>query len=141
MAREELGVRTVAPVTGAAYANFVPGTGRPMRIIEIGCSVVTAAASGIGLGLAANTPVSSTTTLGESQDNVVAVGGIGTAWTTAPTAPVKFKRRLLIPATIGLGIIWRFDEPGLLVTDQKLVIWNFHTATAAALDLYAIWEE
>lgn len=141
MARERLGVRTVAPVTAAAYANFVPGSGRPMRILEIGVSVATAAASGIGLGLAANTPVASTTTLGESDDNVVAVGGIGTVWSTAPTAPTKFKMRLLVPATAGLGLIWRFDAPGLLVTDQKLTIWNFHTATAAALDLYAVWDE
>lgn len=141
MARVELGVRTPAPVTGAAYCNFVPASGRPMHLLEIGVSVVTAAASGVGLGLAANTPVSTTTTLGESQDNVVAVGGIGTAWSTAPTAPTKFKRRLLIPATIGLGFIWRFDAPGILVTDQKMVLWNFHTATAAALDVYTVWDE
>jgi hypothetical protein len=112
-----------------------------MRLLEIGCSVVTATVSGIGLGLAANTPVASTTTLGETQENVAAVGGIGTVWSTAPTAPTKFKRRFLIPATIGLGFIWRFDAPGILVTDQKLTVWNFHTGAGGALDLYAVWDE
>lgn len=141
MPRSEVGVRTVAPVTGAAYCNFVPGAGRPMRLLEVGVSVAAATASGIGLGLAANTPVSNSTTLGETQDNAAAVGGIGIAWSTAPTAPTKFKRRLLIPATAGLGLIWRFDGPGILITDQKLVLWNFFTATAAALDVYAVWDE
>lgn len=141
MARQEVGVRTVAAASGAAYVNFVPGSGRPMRLLELGVSVVTATASGIGLGLAANTPVASTTTLGESQDNAAALGGIGTVWSTAPTVPAKFKRRFLIPATIGLGFIWRFDNPGILIPDQKLTVWNFHTAAGGALDLYAVWDE
>ena len=141
MAREEVGVRTVAAAAGAAYANFVPGSGRPMRLLELGVSVSAATVSSVGLGLAANAPVASTTTLGESQDNTAGAGGVGTAWTTAPTAPAKFKRRFVIPATIGLGFIWRFDSPGILIADQKLVLWNFGAAAGAALDIYCVWDE
>ena len=141
MAREEVGVRTAAAAAGAPYANFVPGAAQRMRLLELGVSVSAATVSSVGLGLAANVPVASAVALGESQDNAAASGGVGTAWTTAPTAPTKFKRRFVVPATIGLGFIWRFDSPGILAADQKLVLWNFGAAAGAALDVYVVFDE
>ena len=143
--RFQVGVRTPAATTGAAYATIHTGASYRARILEIGVATSAATLSSIGLGTPANTPVATTSTLGQVYDTAdgVATTNADTAWSTAPTAPTIFMRRFAIPATSGAGLIWTFDPtaPLILAKSSWLCLWNFGGSTAAACDVYFVWEE
>ncbi len=141
----EVGVRGIAAATGAAYATLHTGAGQRAKIREIGIALSAATLSSIGLGRPANTPVATTSALGQALDpnDVAATVNADTVWSTAPTAPSVFVRRFVLPAVAGAGLIWTFpaDAPLVLNVSSWLVLWNFGASTAAAPDLYVKWEE
>ena len=143
----EVGVRGVTAAAGAAYATLQTPTGR-LRLRELGFFASTAVAASIGLGRAANSFVTTTSAVGQTRDpsdTVAALGIMGTAWSTAPTVPGVFTRRIVLPAVIGAGVIWTWPADPLIVPVHgaaiSLVLWNFGAGAGPAPDIYAIWEE
>src|SRR5260221_19573 len=112
MAGYELGVLTVAAAAGAAYCTIHTGATTDMRIYEIEVATTAGTLSPVGLGVPANTPVATTSELGQAQDasSAAATVNVDTAWSTAPTAPAHFLRRFSIPATNGAGFIWTWPD-------------------------------
>lgn len=147
MAIFENGAVSAAAAAAAAYCTIHTAASRTARLLEIGISEDTSVAAGsaIGLGRPANTPVASTSVLGQARDALsgVSLTNVDTAWSTAPTAPTNFLRRMRLPAAIGAGVIWTFspEDPLTLAASSWLVIWNYGGAAGAALPLYMVWDE
>jgi hypothetical protein len=143
MARYRAAVTTPAAAAGAAFATIhAVSTDRP-RIVEIGGSLNAATASSIQLVRAANTPVATTSVLGQADDSAdpAATVNIDTAWSTAPTIVTVPMQRIVLPATAGAGFIWSFPSGICLPISGWIVIWNFGGSAASALSLYMVWDE
>ncbi|SRR6266702_1213482 len=150
MPRFELSVTGVTAATGAAIATINTTAGVPIRIREFGLFNTTGVATSFLLGKPANTPVASTTTAstlslhaaGSAESTAAAL--VGTAWSTAPTAPTATNsgRAITLPANIGAGIIWTwYDNPLELLVSSWLVVWNWGAGTTAANRVYFVWDE
>lgn len=141
----EVGVTTPAAASAAAYATLHTGANLNCAIREVGVFVTAATSSSIGLIRASNTPVATTSTLGQAQDTVVAAStvNVDTAWSTAPTIGSNYLRKAVLPATIGAGIIWTWPNgDGLVVpVSAWLVLWNFGAAAGSACTAYIVYEE
>jgi hypothetical protein len=66
------------------------------------------------------------------------------AWGTAPTTPTNsvYLRRCNLPATLGAGVIWTFQDPILVPVSSSLVLFLLSAPTASSfLDYYFTWDE
>jgi hypothetical protein len=140
------GFATATPATAAPYATFNSAT-RKALIHEINISLLTAVQSQVGMGIPANEatpPVVSTsiTPVGRPSD-IAATARIGTAWTTAPTAPAVFESQVVLAAVIGSGWVWKYAPDELL--EVKIAgwrtLWNGAGSTAGQLLVNILYEE
>lgn len=140
-----VGQATVAAASGAAYATIHTGSSYKARIAEIGVACNAATASSIGLIRAANTPIATTSVLGQAEDpsDPASTVNFDTAWSTAPTIGSNYLRRFGLPATIGAGLIWTWapDKPLVLPVSSWLVLWNFGASAGSILQAYVKWLE
>lgn len=139
-----LGVRTSSGTTGAAAweirAAATPGR---FRIMEIGLFLAAATASTYGIGrpqAIGDTPTTPVDFGTEDPNDVLAANALlsALAWGTGPTVPLKFKRRIALPATIGAGVIWTFPTGLVIPASGSIVLWNL--ATNGVVDAYAVVE-
>jgi hypothetical protein len=143
--RYSVGVNTPAAAAGAAYATIHTAAGARARIQEIHAFTQAATASRIAVGRKNNTPVASTSVLGQAEDpaDAAAVTNVDTAWSTAPTAPANFLRRGSLANLIGAGVMWVWT-PGkelIIPVSDWLIIWNDGAAAGSILSLTIVWEE
>jgi hypothetical protein len=137
-----LGVRTLTGTTGAAGWEIRTGaTPGRAKIMEIGFFLGAATASTIGLGRPAAigiTPTSPVDFLPEDPNDVLASGVVQSAlaWATPPTIPTAFVRRISLPATVGVGVIWTFPTGLVIPVSSGIVLWNL--AENSVLDAYAV---
>jgi hypothetical protein len=145
MAKYSVGVVTPAAASAAAYATIHTAAGDRARILEIGAFTTAATASRIALGRKNNTPVATTSVLGQAEDpaDTAAVTNVDTAWSTAPTAPANFLRRASLAAVIGAGVVWTWPVGKELIipVSDWLIIWNDGASAGSALAFYAVWDE
>jgi hypothetical protein len=144
MALYEVSVAGGAGTISVAQAELRAAATDAIYVYEIGVSLTAATASSIGLGRPANSGsvAGGTQTLGQAnnQDDPVAVGGVvTTGWTTAPTAPTVFLRRIGLPAAIGNGVIWTWPRGLRVKQGTSLVLWNI-TASSIA-NIHFVFEE
>jgi len=148
MARYSIGFQSAAAAAGAAYAAFRAPT-RQSKLLEIGLSCNAATASSVSLlrNTNASYAASASTAVGQPDLPTDPAGTslVDTAWTAAPTVTVANRqRRFMLPATIGAGLIWVFQN-GLWVRNGQavdiLVLWNEGAAAGSALNGYCCWEE
>lgn len=145
MALYSISAASTATVTVAPIATLAAGAGARLRLLELGVFCNAATASAVALYRPTNTPVVTTSTAGQPYDvaDLAATGLLGTAWSTAPTVTAANSlRRVQLPAAIGAGVIWQFDD--LVVGPLgagSLVLWNFSGATNSVLQIYAVWSE
>jgi len=73
--------------------------------MEVGVNLVTATASTYGIGRSGNTEVqtSPVKVLQENPNDPTGQSGCAVAWSTAPTVPANFARRIGLPGTAGAG--------------------------------------
>lgn len=137
--------RTTAAAAGPIITFLASSSSRP-DIREIGVFVSSAPATGPTIGIGRPAAVGATASgavLGQATDvsDPAATCSLVPTWTTAPTSPSVFFRRLSLPNTIGAGIIWTFDRQDLNVpVSGNLVIWQA-SALAVTYDFYIKWEE
>lgn len=136
---------SITKTTGAAaapIATLSAGTARDIRVYEVGVTVSTAVSGEVGLMRPANTPTVPTGgQVGSAHDNIVGagVGVTANAWTTAPTAGTGM-RRMVLPATIGAGVIWTFPDGIVVPTSGFLAVWQY-SALAVTYSVYFDYEE
>jgi len=139
-----MGVAKAAPTTGTGICMIRPASATPCYVQEIGVFCETAVATSVGLVRSATTGTPSTSALVQAQ--VIGTGqtNIDTAWSAAATVATVYMRQIVLPATIGAGIIWTFGPKDLLVQNgatTQLMLWNFGAGTGAALRLYVVVDE
>jgi hypothetical protein len=144
MALYEVSVAGGAGTIAVAQAELRAAATDAIYVYEVGVFLNAATASTIGLGRPANngSVAGGTPTLGQAniQDDPVAVGGVTTTgWTTAPTAPTVFLRRIGLPAAIGNGIIWTWPKGLRVKQSTSLVVWN--VAASSIASIYFAFEE
>jgi hypothetical protein len=134
---------TPAAAAGAAYCTLHTGASVPAKIWEIAFWLGTATATSVGLTRATNTPVATTSALGQKLDpaSPASTLNLDTAWSTPPTTAAPYLRSLNAPASGGAGTIWVFQRPLILAVSQWLVLWNFGAGAGAALSVYFSWSE
>ena len=136
---------SITKTTGAAaapIATLSSGAARDVRIYEVGITVSTAVSGEVGLMRPANSPTVPTGgQVGSAHDNIAGAGVAVTAnaWTTAPTAGTGL-RRMVLPATIGAGVIWTFPDGLVLPTSSYFVVWQY-SALAVTYSVYFDYEE
>lgn len=141
-----IGITSVAATTGATLCTLHTGASNRAKITEIYVSCNAATASSIGLIRPANTPVATTSQLGQAEniDDPASGTNADTAWSTAPTISTNvYLRKFGLPATIGAGFIWTWPEHAPLVLNASswLVLWNFSGSTDSALSVSFKWSE
>lgn len=143
MALLSLAQRTSNVTTAAACWEIRTTSSGKVTVQEIGASLVTAAATVIGIGTPAAIgvgPTSAQTFLREDGADQTAVTTACVAWgTTAPTVPANFVRRWSFPGTIGSGIVFTFPQGLVIAASSSLVIWNI--LGGATMDVYAVLDE
>jgi hypothetical protein len=142
VARYSFGITKTTSTAAAAIATLNTTSSKDARIWEVGISVSTAVSGEVGLMRPANTPATpSGGGVGVALDTSsgASVTTIANAWGTAPTAGTAF-RRMVLPATIGAGVIWTFPQGLVVPTSAWLVIWQF-SALAVTYSCYFEYEE
>ena len=142
MALVSLAQRTSNVTTAAACWEIRTTSSGKVTIQEIGASLVTAAATVIGIGTPAaigSSPTSPQTFLREDSADQTAVTTAAVAWGTGPTVPANFVRRWSFPGTIGSGIVFTFPQGLVIAASSSLVIWNI--LGGATMDVYAVIDE
>lgn len=140
------GFASATPANAAAYATVNCPT-RKGNVHQIDISLFTAVQSWVGYGTPANEatpPVVSTsiTPVGKPSD-IACTARIGTAWSTAPTAPSVFVDVKVLGAVIGAGwtIKWAPDEFDEVKIGGWRTVWNAGGATAGQLLLTPLFDE
>jgi hypothetical protein len=136
----EAGNTTPAAGSAAAYATFNTNARRGF-IREMGMFTTAATASSIGFGVPGNTPSTFSGVTPQPKDaaDIASTCTLAVNWTTVPTTPTTFFRKVTLGAAVGAGVIWKvaLDERWILGTGTKYFVWwNYAGTTAAALDMY-----
>lgn len=146
MPRYSLAIDTVAATTAHAFGTIHTGANLVASIVEMGFFTHTNPVNTFNprLGIPANTPVATTSTLGLAEDpsKPVSTVNMDTAWSTAPTAPAAFYRGF-VQATgggTGTGIIWTFPNGLIIPVSSWLCLWNTPNS-GVVMGWYAVWDE
>jgi len=134
----------VAAANGAAYATFNSPTRLSLVHEMQAFNLSSTTTAKIVLGKPANTPVATTTItpLGPTAQ-AAATARMGTAWSTAPTAPTSFMHGVPLAGVFGAGVVWKWapDEYLQVAINEWLVWWNNGGATAGQPMLSVLYEE
>jgi hypothetical protein len=133
MAIGSLSLNTTVTTIGAAANDLLAASTIAPRIMEVHVNLGAATASTYGLGRSGNVPVQTSPVLllAENPTDPAFKSGCAVAWTTAPTVPANFFRRVTLPAAIGSGIIWTFPRGLMLAAGAAMLLWNLATNSAA----------
>jgi len=131
-------------VTGSAAPSWdcKPSTNES-KIMEVGVVNGAATACTYGYGRSANNPTqtSGVALLDEQGGGGVAVATCAVAWSTAPTVPTQFYRRVYLAATIGVGYIYSIPKGILMQTaTASFVQWNI-AASSALVSVHVVSDE
>ena len=142
--RLSLAVRTSQETDAKTCWEIITGaTPGRAKIYEIGITLAAATVSTFGLGRPAAkgvTPTSPVNFQVEDPNDILASGVVQSAlaWGTDPTIPANFFRRMSLPATVGVGVIWSFPKGLVIPVSSSIVIWNL--SAVAVADMYAVVE-
>jgi hypothetical protein len=132
MAIYSLSLNTTVTTTGASAQDIIASAANSPRVMEIAANLGAATSSTYGIGRAGNTPVQTSTTTLQAENPSDPAGQTKAAvtWSSAPTVPAAFFRRITLPATIGAGIIWTFPRGLVLAASAALEFWNLAVNSA-----------
>ena len=138
-----LSQRTTATAAASACWEVRSASTNKPRLMEMGISQVTAVAGTYGMGRPAAIGVTPTSPQNfVAEDDASAPTSLSTAavaWTTAPTVPANFNRRITAAATIGVGVIWTFPRGMDIATSNSIIIWII--ALAPVCDVWGVVSE
>jgi len=142
MAIYSLGVRTTGAGSAAAAWEIRTTATDRAALLELGVFLAAATLSTYAVGRPAAigvTPTTPVTFLAEDPGDPAGTVQSALAWATGPTAPTNFFRRIGLPATIGVGVIWTFPRGLKIQISYSLVLWNL--AANGVVDAYAVEDE
>lgn len=138
MARYQLAATKTSGAAAGMICQLRTGSGRDLRVYEVGVTATTAAAGTVGL-IRPTAVGAGFTSVGPGQP-IDPVSGAGvavvdTAATTAPTIGSIYMRRVSLPATVGAGVIWTFPDGLVVPISSSMALWQ----TSAAAVGYAVY--
>jgi len=142
--RLSLGVRTTnVTIDNCCWELLTGATPGRVKVYEIGITLAAAIPSTFGLGrpqAIGITPTNPVNFQVEDPNDVLASGVVRSAlaWGTGPTVPSNYLRRVSLPATVGVGIIWTFPKGLVIPVSSSLILWNISSTGVA--DVYAVVE-
>ena len=143
MARYSIAINKTTTAAAGLITQLRAGTGRDLRVYEIGIFVTSAAASTVGLiRPSAVGAVFTSSGVGAPEDaaSQAGVAVVDTASTTAPTIGTNYMRRIAMPSTIGSGMIWTFPFGINVPTGGSLALWQI-SATTVGFETYFVYDE
>lgn len=148
MAIYTIGFQSAAAAAGAAYAAFrAPTRNSKLREIGLSCNAATVSNLSLFRNTAAGYSANASTSPGQRTNPPDAAGTslIDTGWTTPPTVTAASRmRRYTLPATVGAGLVWVFQNGlwvGSATATDIIVIWNEGGSAGSVQNGYAEWEE
>jgi hypothetical protein len=144
MPRHGCNVAFNAPAAGAPIATIHTGATGQARIIQLAVYITAATATSPALYRASNTPVATTSSLGQPLDpnDIASLVNMDTAWSTAPLIGSNVAiKGATIAATAGAGMVWQWNREIYIPRSSWLVIWHFGAATGSAGRIEAEWDE
>lgn len=143
MAIYSLGVRTSSGTAATPAWEIRTAVTDRAALLEMGVFLAAATASTFGLGRPAVNGAGGTTPVTfpaeDPGDPPGTVQSILAGWSTTPTAPANFFRRIGLPGTIGTGVIWTFPRGLKIAISTSFVLWVI--ATSGVVDAYAVEDE
>ena len=143
MARYDIGVAKTTGAAAGLLCQLRAGSGRDLRVFEIGVFATTAVAGEVGLIRPSAVGATFTSSaVGAALDNASSAGVavVDTAATTPPTIGTNYMRRVQLPATIGSGGIWTFPTGINVPISTSLALWQL-SASAVGYDVYFDFDE
>lgn len=131
MARYELSATKTTGAAAGMIVQFRTGAARDARIWDITVTASTAVSGSIGLIRPSAVGATFTSTgPGIAEDNIAGAGVavLDTAATTAPTIGSVYMKQIVLPATIGAGVVWSFPNGLVVPTSSSIAIWQTSTA-------------
>jgi hypothetical protein len=138
MAIYSISNRTTNVTSGVATLEFRSPSAKRTKILEITITMAAATASLFGIGEAQAqgvTPTTPVTVIPEDTAEGVGQSQTALAWSTPPTIPLFFHRRVNLPATIGAGRVITFPRGRVLAANKSLLIWNLGTNGVTDIDI------
>lgn len=146
MARYGSGFLTTAGSTTLPICALVGSANKPARLRELGFSNTTATACAVKLARisTAGTPGTAGANAPLDLDATAAVSSFRNTYSsTAPTLGNDLGYRYAVPAAIGAGTIWTFEDWKMvtLLAANAAIALMVENGTGQALQVYAIWDE
>ena len=143
MARYEIGVTKTTGAAAGLLAQLRSGTARDIRLFEVGIFASTAVSGEVAL--VRPTAVGATFTssaVGASLDpaTIAGVTVVDLVAGTAPTIGTNYMRRIVLPGSIGAGVIWTFPQGISIPTSGSLALWQL-SALAVTYSAYFDYDE
>jgi hypothetical protein len=113
-----------------------PATGRPSLLELSIINGLTSSASGFGFGRSATagTQLGPIKPIPDDPRDPPALSTCAVTWTTMPTIPTQYFRRISLVSTLGAGVIWTFPRGIVMGASSSLSIF----ATASGNPLYIV---
>lgn len=143
MARYEIGVSKTTTAAAGLLCQLRTGAARDVRVFELGIFASTAVSGEVALIRPSAVGATFTSSgVGASLDGASSAGVsvVDTAATTAPTIGTNYMRRIVLPGSIGAGVIWTFPTGINVPVSSSLAIWQL-TALAVTYDVYFDYDE
>lgn len=143
MALYSIGRRTTGTTSGNAAFDVATGANVQAKILEFGFFLGAATASTFGL----NRPTAvgtRTTPVALLPEEFIASGPAAEcdsalAWSAQPTFATDDLRRIGLPATIGVGVIWTFPRGLVMPASTSIALVN--RSTTGVADAYCVVDE
>jgi len=143
MAIYSIGRATTNVTSGQAAHTLITAATDRGAILEAGLFNITAAASTYSLGrpaAAGSTPTSPVALQAEDPGNPAATITSALAWGTSPTSPTYDLRRINLPATIAVGVIFTFPRGIIIPISSNFVLQNLATNTGGVQSYFVVDE-
>ena len=143
MARYEIGITKTTGAAAGLLAQLRAGAGRDIRVFEMGVFASTAVSGEVALIRPSAVGATFTSSgVGASLDSASSAGVavVDTAATTAPTIGTNYMRRIVLPGSIGSGVIWTFPQGINVPVSGSLALWQL-SALAVTYSAYFDYDE
>ena len=143
MARYEIGVTKTTAAAAGLLCQLRSGAARDIRVFEVGVFASTAVSGEVALVRPSAVGATFTSSaVGAALDtaSIAGVTVVDTAATTAPTIGTNYMRRIVLPGSIGAGVIWTFPTGICIPTSGALALWQLSTL-AVTYSVYFDYDE
>jgi hypothetical protein len=143
MGRYQIGVSKTTPAAAGLLAQLRTGASRDARVFEIGVFASTAVSGTVGLIRPSAVGATFTSSsVGAAEDAALGAGAavVDIAATTPPTIGSNYMRRIVLPGSIGAGVIWTFPNGINVPVASALALWQI-SALAVTYETYWVFDE